>query len=174
MKLEDMINQVIQGDCLEVMKQLPDKCIDLVLTDPPYGIELEYDGYKDTSDNLQDTIDNIFPELLRVSKRIAITCGVGNIWKYPPADWVLCWNWTNTSSTGKWGFNCWQPILVYGKDPKLVAGLGRHQDTRQFKPRDGKPQEINHPCPKPIEVMNWLVDRCSLQGETILDCFTGS
>ena len=33
-------NSVIQGDCLEVMKQIPDKSIDLVLTDPPYGINI--------------------------------------------------------------------------------------------------------------------------------------
>ena len=38
MKLEEMINQVICGDCLPILKSLPDKCIDLVLTDPPYGI----------------------------------------------------------------------------------------------------------------------------------------
>ena len=35
---EDFINKVIQGDCLEVMKQMPDKCVDLVITDPPYGL----------------------------------------------------------------------------------------------------------------------------------------
>lgn len=34
---DDFINKVIQGDCLEIMKQMPDKCVDLVLTDPPYG-----------------------------------------------------------------------------------------------------------------------------------------
>src|SRR3990167_6414050 len=34
---DDFINKIIQGDCLEVMKSLPDKCIDLVLTDPPYS-----------------------------------------------------------------------------------------------------------------------------------------
>ena len=32
-----VLNQIILGDCLEVMKQIPDKSIDLVLTDPPYG-----------------------------------------------------------------------------------------------------------------------------------------
>ena len=37
---EDFLNKVIQGDCLEVMKQMPDKCVDLVLTDPPYGINV--------------------------------------------------------------------------------------------------------------------------------------
>ena len=29
--------QLYQGDCLEVMKNIPDKSVDLVLTDPPYG-----------------------------------------------------------------------------------------------------------------------------------------
>ena len=34
---EDFINKVIQGDCLEVMKEIPDKSIDLILADLPYG-----------------------------------------------------------------------------------------------------------------------------------------
>jgi site-specific DNA-methyltransferase (adenine-specific) len=32
------LNKIYNIDCLEFMKTLPDKCIDLVLTDPPYGI----------------------------------------------------------------------------------------------------------------------------------------
>lgn len=36
---EDSIGQVVNGDCMELMKMMPDKCIDLILTDPPYGIE---------------------------------------------------------------------------------------------------------------------------------------
>ena len=42
--IESLKNTVIQGDCLDVMKSMPDKCIDLVLTDPPYGIGI--DGQK--------------------------------------------------------------------------------------------------------------------------------
>ena len=34
---KDFINKVICGDCLEVMKQIPDNSVDLVLTDPPYN-----------------------------------------------------------------------------------------------------------------------------------------
>ena len=33
-----MLNKIIQGDCLEVMKDIPDKSVDMVLTDPPYNI----------------------------------------------------------------------------------------------------------------------------------------
>ena len=36
-----MINTVIQGDCLEVMKRIEDKSVDLVVTDPPYAISLK-------------------------------------------------------------------------------------------------------------------------------------
>ena len=35
---DDFINKIICGDCLDVMKDIPDKSVDLVLTDPPYGI----------------------------------------------------------------------------------------------------------------------------------------
>ena len=35
--MEEYINKVIHGDCLEVMKQIPDKSIDMILADLPYG-----------------------------------------------------------------------------------------------------------------------------------------
>lgn len=38
MKIEELKNKIIQGDCLEVLRNIPDKSVDLVLTDPPYGI----------------------------------------------------------------------------------------------------------------------------------------
>ena len=41
LKIADILDTVINGDCLEVMKQLPDNCVDLVLTDPPYGIDYQ-------------------------------------------------------------------------------------------------------------------------------------
>lgn len=34
--MENLINKIINADCMDILKQLPDKCIDLVLTDPPY------------------------------------------------------------------------------------------------------------------------------------------
>jgi DNA modification methylase len=35
-----MTNQIIQGDCLELMKLIPDKSIDAIISDPPYGTNL--------------------------------------------------------------------------------------------------------------------------------------
>lgn len=36
--IKDLEGKIINADCMDILKQLPDKCIDLVLTDPPYGI----------------------------------------------------------------------------------------------------------------------------------------
>jgi DNA modification methylase len=38
MEIKDIENTIINADCMDILKELPDKCIDLVLTDPPYGI----------------------------------------------------------------------------------------------------------------------------------------
>ena len=43
--IENYINKVIQGDCLEVMKEIPDKNVDMVLTSPPYDNLRDYKGY---------------------------------------------------------------------------------------------------------------------------------
>ncbi len=41
------LNEIIQGDCLEVMKSFPDECIDLVVTSPPYNCGIDYDSWDD-------------------------------------------------------------------------------------------------------------------------------
>jgi len=42
---DDFINKIICGDCLEVMKGISDKSVDLVLTSPPYDNLRTYNGY---------------------------------------------------------------------------------------------------------------------------------
>ena len=41
--IEKNINSIIQGDCIEVLKEIPDESIDLVITDPPYNSRIEWD-----------------------------------------------------------------------------------------------------------------------------------
>lgn len=42
--MEQYINKIIHADCMDILKQLPDKCIDLMLTDPPYKQEFHSRG----------------------------------------------------------------------------------------------------------------------------------
>lgn len=57
----NLVNQIICGDCLEVMKDIPDKSIDLTVTSPPYDNLRTYNGY--TFD-----FEGIAKELLRITK----------------------------------------------------------------------------------------------------------
>ncbi len=68
--LVDYLNKVICGDCLEIMKGIPDKSVDLVLTDPPYNVKKDYDTYNDSLclDDYQNKMSAISSECLRIGK----------------------------------------------------------------------------------------------------------
>ena len=70
-------NKIITGDCVEVMKSLPEGCVDLVVTSPPYGVNVKYDVYDDTipMDEYWDFTIKWLSEVFRVLKddgRVAI------------------------------------------------------------------------------------------------------
>ena len=59
--IENYVNRIIEGDCLEVMKNIPNKSIDMILCDLPYG----------TTQNKWDSIidlDELWKEYKRVIK----------------------------------------------------------------------------------------------------------
>ncbi len=144
----------------------------MILTDFPYAIDEEYDTYKDTEENLQVLIKELIPLMLIASPLTALSCGVGNMFKYPSPSWIMSWVTAAGSGSGPWGFCCWQPILVYGKDPYLQNCLGRRPDTyicTEISANNG------HPCPKPIGVWKWFLNRCSVkETDVVIDPLMGS
>ena len=40
-------NKIINGDCIKVMASLPESCVDLIVTSPPYNVGIDYDSYND-------------------------------------------------------------------------------------------------------------------------------
>jgi len=69
--------KIINGDCIEVMKTLPEGCVDLIVTSPPYGVGIEYDVHDDDMlvDEYFKFTERWMTEALRVLKddgRIAI------------------------------------------------------------------------------------------------------
>jgi len=170
---EDYINQIICGDCLEVMKGIPDKSVDLVLTDPPYGINLKYNGYDDTEDNWYSLIKMVLPQIIRVSKMAILpSCQIKRLkWIYDnfPPDWLICWYKGSTGHNSFIGFNDWEPHLVYGRNKN---NLYMH-DYFQTK-SSPKKETFGHPCPKPIEWAIWIIERATKNNDLILDPFLGS
>jgi DNA modification methylase len=162
---------IYHGDCREVLPELG--IYDLVLTDPPYGVGIEYDGYDDSERNLYEIVLMTFP-LIRASGIITLlTPGNGNQYKYPEPDWTLAWTIPGTITCGSWGFIGWQPILAYGKDPYLREGKGCFVDT--IVCNEPSKNDADHPTPKPLTLWKWLLKRGAARyTDRILDPFLGS
>ncbi len=149
---------IYHGDCREILPQL--EKVDLVLTDPPYGVD------KDEWDTLLAEMEWL--ELCRqLSPTVLVTTGITNMFQYPPPVWIVSWSYPNGEKRSKGGgINCWEPVLVYGKQPFML-------DHKHFRPRSfEKPKHFT--CPKPIEPWQWLILGASKQGDLILDPFLGS
>lgn len=63
-------NKIICADSLEILKKLPDNCVDIIFTSPPYNFDIDYDKYEDKIDwdSYFDMIFSIFREGIRVLK----------------------------------------------------------------------------------------------------------
>ena len=47
--IDEYLNRIIQGDCLEVMRTIPDNSIDVTFADPPFNLKKKYNSYYDKS-----------------------------------------------------------------------------------------------------------------------------
>ena len=175
---------IIHGDCREVLPLIPDKNIDLVLTDPPYragNIGRKGKIYEGLGSSIMLLSEedyklfciNWYEAVKSKSGGVIFTPGTRSIWNYPPAKWIMCWHKPGAVNYNAFGgFNIWEPILVYGK-----LGPGRHfvEDYISSTPSNfSQGPEKNHPCPKNTDVWLWLINQATSISSIILDPFLGS
>lgn len=152
--------KIIQGDCLEVMKTFPDKSFDLCLTDPPYGIGIANNPFrqkfeKENWDSAVPTKE-YFDEIFRVSKQQIIWGG--NYFGLKPSQGFFIWDKKQpedfSSSMCEYAWSSKQaPAKMYRE---WVVSV-----------------EKFHPTTKPIELMKWCLGFFP-EAQTILDPFMGS
>ena len=165
------INQIICGDCLEVMKDWPDGCVDLVLTDPPYGINVEnnhaiggrYDKEKDLSVGWDNKIPSpeYFVEMNRISKE-QIIWGANYFNCFSGENGAIVWNKIQPLPTMS---QC--EIASYSRTKKVYLYEERWTNYVNTKKTD-------HPTEKSLKLMQWLVANFSQPNDLILDPFCGS
>ena len=194
---EDFINRVICGDSLEVLDTIPESVIDLVITDPPYGLNFRSawpsEGKKkdfienDKFEEFVPLIQKVIPKLIRVMKEnseIYWFCGGGGGSPISAIAWlefkkfepelrvknVLVWDKMYPGLGWDWRFQ-YETIfqLVKGK------GIDNNDSSAANVIRAKKviPTEGEHPTPKTEEVIWEIMKRKSEEGDLILDPFLG-
>jgi len=175
---------IYHGDCREILPELPK--VDLVLTDPPYGIHVgsnksskdtrpgaflkgAYASYDDSPENYKAVVVPVIEQCHQMVDRMAVFGFAPNIFLLPPPDVVSGVFVPSGCGRNKWGWTTFMPILFYGTAPDL------HKGANPTTIRSTASSEKNgHPCPKPIEWFIWLTGLASRKDELILDPFMGS
>lgn len=158
-------------DCMEYMKDIPDKFFDLAVVDPPYGLDKSSTHGRGKLKDRCLNRGNIqkwdhkpdkeyFDELFRVSKNQIIWGG--NYFDLPPTRCFVCWDkiqvWENFSQCEL----AWTSFNLPAKHISL-CNRGSDKDKGKF-----------HPTQKPISLYTYLFNQFAKKGDKILDTHLGS
>ena len=164
---------LFHADCMEIMKQYPDKYFDLAVVDPPYGFRTEKTGILNFRKGKQEKEWNVAPtaeyfdELKRVSKNQIVWGG-----NYFPELWVngcrcfIYWHKGNPVPNFADGELAW---TSFDRNAKQC-------DYRYYGNLEGKSSAGDkfHPTQKPIYLYEWILKEFAEEGDLILDTHFGS
>ena len=163
-------------DCMEFMKDVPDKFYDLAIVDPPYGIGAENGYGQSNNKNIhkngkfwdKQTPDfQYFDQLRRVSKNQIIWGANYFIENLSSTRCFICWD---KQQQGKNFSDCEFAWTSFDKVAKIIT-------VRYVEPHEcniyNKVKRI-HPTQKPVKLYKWLLMNYAKEGDKILDTHGGS
>jgi site-specific DNA-methyltransferase (adenine-specific) len=174
------MSRIIHGDCLAVMPTFPDRCVDLVVTDPPYLVNYtDRSGRSIANDKNGDWLAPAFSEIYRVLR--------------PNTFCISFYGWNKVDQF----FSAWRAAgfravghFVFAKsyDSKTRFVRYRHEsayllakgmpELPQNPPADVMrwtyPGNGYHPTQKPVEILTTLIEAFTKPGAIVMDPFAGS
>ena len=175
-----LIQQVIQGDCKEALRSMPNESVDFVLTDPPYFVRYkDRSGRSIANDDHPESVLGAFNELYRVLK--------------PNTFCVSFYGWNSVAAF----FEAWKRAgftavghIIWHKNYSSRRGFlnARHEQAYVLvKGHPAKPAQplddvrsweysgnVAHPTEKAVSVLQPLIRSFSHPGDLVLDPFSGS
>jgi DNA modification methylase len=175
-----LVNRILHDDCVQVMRQLPARSIDFILTDPPYLVNYrDRDGRSIQNDNNADWLEPAFREAYRVLK--------------PNSFMVAFYSWTKVDRfMDAWRSADFHAVghLVFRKMYSSQARFLKYQHEQAYLLAKGQPALPEHPIAdvidmpysgnklhptqKSVAALLPLIEAFSQVGSVVLDPFCGS
>lgn len=192
--LEDDIRM---GDARELIKTIPDRSVDLILFDPPFGVDYTnedrlksyttiYGDLKDAPDDiykLNEEIISHFPRIMKLNAHCYIFCSSSTLLRYNlyhlfskyltvPPQFLL---WTKMSGDNKnpyfrFTINYEPFFFAHLKEPKRLNSY--HVATFAHNALSSTAKQ--HPAEKPLSLYKELIELSSIKGEVVFDPMMGS
>lgn len=163
---------LINGDCLEVMDLMEDKSIDLVLTDPPYGIDV-----------CKNPISNSNKELIQANKGKEWDCKTPSkeifdmIFNKSLNQIIWGANHFATQLKDSSGWDVWYKSKNFSLSDVELCFTSFKKGARIFEYHTSKNNSLRqgfHMTEKPVALFLWQIEKSSKEGDLILDSFAGS
>lgn len=159
------LNKLYNMDCMEGMKQFPDKYFELAIVDPPYGININESGRlghyggKDKAWDEKVPDSAYFDNLFRVSKNQIIWGG--NYFELPPSRGFIIWDKKQPEN------------VSFASCEFAWTSFDASARTFYYSALQKEDMRI-HPTQKPIRLYEWILSRYASVGDKILDTHVGS
>lgn len=174
MIIDAIKNKIINADFRDYIRELPDKCVDLLLTDPPYAIDITrqlvkkdpyhkhgYQSWEIKEWDKERPTKEDFLEMIRVSKNQVIWGGNYFADLLPASQGWFVWD------KGQRDFSLADGELAWTSFNKALRIF---TISRASALKDGK----IHPTQKPVALFEWILKLRTKENDLILDCYSGS
>ncbi len=191
---------LLQGDCVELLRQVPDASVDLLLTDPPYNLSpystgnMRFKWRADINNDLAEWDQHFDPgdiqdEFLRVLKptgNLFAFCSYNLLGRWheifdPLFDTFQFFVWHKTNPVPKirkQGFLNSCELIVCMWNKQHTWNFGRQNEMHNFFESSicmspERLKEPKHPTQKPVGLLKHLIGIASNPGDVVLDPFMG-
>ena len=178
--IDEFINRIIHGDCIDTMRTMPDESVDFILTDPPYIVDYQSrDGRTIAGDNRTSWLKPAFAECYKVLK--------------PDKYMVSFYGWHKVERfMHAWKDAGFMPVghFVFNKQYASKTGHAKYCHENAYLLAKGRPRPtcepmrdvLNwdytgntlHPTQKPVSSLLPIIRTYSRQNDIVLDPFAGS
>lgn len=190
------LDNIYNEDCYKAIKDIPDKSVDLIVTDPPY--ELDTEGSKEN--NISKTFANcnnqiksiskgidfkILDEFMRIMKKpnIYIWCNKKQIIDY--LDYfvkkhnckfeIMVWLKSNPTPLCGGNYLIDKEFCLYFRDGVKLNTIFETASTYWLTSKNKNDKDkFEHPTIKPMHIIKNLIINSSNENDIVLDCFAGS